>query len=84
MFDWVLNTLPQAVYIFSYTVKPVYSGHHRGLKIVSVIERCPLHRGSSQIVLHQKPTLGCFPKCVKRPVMGEEPKDNMLKDIMFL
>ena len=29
----------------------LYSGHHRNLKIVFVIERCPLHRGSSQIGL---------------------------------
>ena len=29
------------------TVKPLYSGHHWDLKIVSVIERCSLHRGSS-------------------------------------
>ena len=29
------------------TVKPLYSGQHRHLKIVPVIERCPLHRGSS-------------------------------------
>ena len=29
------------------TVKPLYSEHHRDLKIVSVIERCPLHGGSS-------------------------------------
>ena len=30
-----------------FTVKPLYSGHHRDFKIVSVIERCPLHRVSS-------------------------------------
>ena len=30
-----------------YTVKPLYSGHHRDLKVVSVLEMCPLHRGSS-------------------------------------
>ena len=29
-------------------VKPLYNGHHWDLKIVSVIERCPLRRGSSQ------------------------------------
>ena len=32
---------------FTNTVKPLYSGHHRNLKIVFVIERCPLRRGSS-------------------------------------
>ena len=31
------------------TVKPFHSKHHQDLKIVSVTERCPLHRGSSQI-----------------------------------
>ena len=29
------------------TVKRLYSGHHRDLKILSVTESCPLHRGSS-------------------------------------
>ena len=33
------------------TVKPLYSGHHQDCKKVSAIERCPLHRGSSQICL---------------------------------
>ena len=33
------------------TVKPLYSGHHRDLKKVSAIERCPLRGGSSQIRL---------------------------------
>ena len=33
------------------TVKPLYSGHHRYLRIVFVIERSPLHRGYSQIGL---------------------------------
>ena len=27
-----------------HTVKPHYRGQHRDLKIVSVIERCPVHR----------------------------------------
>ena len=27
-------------------VKPLYSGHHRDLKLVPNIERCPLHRDS--------------------------------------
>ena len=34
-----------------YTVKPLYSGHHRDREKVSAIERCPLHRGFSQICL---------------------------------
>ena len=29
------------------TVKPLYSGYHRDLKIVSITERSPLHSGSS-------------------------------------
>ena len=29
-------------------MKPLYSGHHRDLKIASATERCPLHGGSSQ------------------------------------
>ena len=33
------------------TVKPLYSGHYRDREKVSAIERCPLHRGSSQICL---------------------------------
>ena len=33
------------------TVKPLYSGYHRDFKIVSFIERCPLHRGFFQIGL---------------------------------
>ena len=33
------------------TVKPLYNGHHWNLIIVPVIERCRLHRGSSQIGL---------------------------------
>ena len=34
---------------FAHTVKPFYSGHHSDLKIVSVVERCPLHKVFSQI-----------------------------------
>ena len=33
------------------TVKPVYSGHHRDLKTVSVYIKCPLRKGSFQIGL---------------------------------
>ena len=33
------------------TVKPLYSEHHWDREKVSAIERCPLHRGSSQICL---------------------------------
>ena len=33
------------------TVKPRHSGHQRDREKVSAIERCPLHRGSSQIYL---------------------------------
>ena len=33
------------------TVKPLYSGHHWDLKIVTVTKRCPLHRGFSKIGL---------------------------------
>ena len=40
--------LPDPIFICTFTtVKPLYSGHHWDLKIVSVIERCSLHRGSS-------------------------------------
>ena len=39
-----LNNLKGEPY---YKVKPLCSGHHGDLKIVFVIERCPLHRGSS-------------------------------------
>ena len=33
------------------TVKPLYSRHHQDFKAVSVIYKCPLHRGSFQIGL---------------------------------
>ena len=29
---------------FAHTVKPFYSGYHSDLKVVSVVERCPLHK----------------------------------------
>ena len=32
-------------------MKSLYGGHHRYLEIVSVIEKCPLHRGSSHLGL---------------------------------
>ena len=35
------------IYSCIYAVNPLYRGHNRDLKIVSIIERCPLHRGSS-------------------------------------
>ena len=38
-------------------MKPLYSGHHRSLKIVFVIKRCPLNKRSSQIGLF------CFRTC---------------------
>ena len=31
------------------TAEPLYSGHHRDLKKMSAIERCPLRRGFAQI-----------------------------------
>ena len=42
------------------TVKPFHSKHHQDLKIVSVTERCPLHRGSSQIGSF------CFKTCSRK------------------
>ena len=39
------------VVLFRYTVKPLYSGHHWDCEKVSAIEKCPLHRDSSQICL---------------------------------
>ena len=35
---------------FRNTVKPFYSGHYRKLKIVPIIERCPLQRGRRKIL----------------------------------
>ena len=75
------------------TVKPFHSKHHQDLKIVSVTERCPLHRGSSQIgsfcfknllqevrVQYNRPqSLQRSPCCKKR-----ESKDNILEDIIFI
>ena len=43
--NWVCRELE------TITVKRLYSGHHRDIKIVSIIQRCLLHRGSSQIGL---------------------------------
>ena len=60
-------------------MKPLYSGHHRDLKIVSVTERCPLERYfTSWLILLQKLILVCCgivqlnPKCVERSVLGDE------------
>ena len=39
-----INIIRQSIEI---TVTPLYSERHRDLKIVSVIGRCPLHRGFS-------------------------------------
>ena len=36
---------------YSNTVKPLYNGNHRDIRIVSIIERRSLRRGSSQIGL---------------------------------
>ena len=44
--------------LYIITVKPLYSGHQRELKIVSVIDRFPLDRGSSRIGLFCSFTLG--------------------------
>ena len=50
-------------------MKPL-SGHLRNLKIVPVIESCPLHRGSRVL------------KCQYWEKV--ETKDNILEDIMFI
>ena len=33
--------------MLSYTVKPLYNGHHRDVEKVSALRRCPLCRGSA-------------------------------------
>ena len=50
-FDVSVDMTLLKLFIQLYTVKLLYSGHHRDLEKVSAIERCPLHRGSSQIYL---------------------------------
>ena len=55
--------------------------------LVSVIERCPLHRAFSHIGL-SFPVLGysaIASKVFKKLLVGEqEPKDDILEDIMFI
>ena len=44
------------------TVEPLYGRHHRDLKKMSAIERCPLHRGFAQISTF---TSNTAPKCIR-------------------
>ena len=64
---------------FLWLLSTLYSGHHWDLKIVSVIERCQLHRGSSQISLFCFRNLLSTPKCVKK-----KHKENIIENIMFI
>ena len=74
------------------TVKPHYSKQHQNLKIVSVLEGCPLHKGFSQIdlicfksLLERVMVSGNQPQSVSRGLCWKkEPKGSVLEDIMFI
>ena len=64
------------IYLFIHLFYLFNSGHYQYLKIVSVIERCPLRGTSSQVAFASK---ACF-----WPQTKKEHKNNIVENIMFI